>query len=110
MRNPDDWILRYVRTSLFKSSNDIRPGNMGSHDPSKERASSRTHIDEKECVKHHIPGQKNKHLGKRKDNGHRSDLTSQETQVDLGGARQEDTRQSMDTAYHPMDTLRKESI
>ena len=29
--------------------------------------------DGKEYVKHHIPGQTNKHLGKRKDKGHRRD-------------------------------------
>ena len=34
--------------------------------PCKEQASSRTNEDGKEYVKHHIPGQKNKHLGKRK--------------------------------------------
>ena len=33
----------------------------------KKQASSRTNKDGKECVKHHIQGQKNKHLGKGKD-------------------------------------------
>ena len=45
--------------------------NMGTHHPSKEKASSRTNKDGKEYVKHHIPGQKNKNLGERKDKGHR---------------------------------------
>ena len=34
--------------------------------------------------------------------------TSQETEVDLGRARQQDTRTPMDTAYHHLETLRKE--
>ena len=57
------------------SSNDIRRGNIDIHHPSKEQASSRINKDGKgkEYVKHHIPGQKNKHLGKRKDNGHTGD-------------------------------------
>ena len=40
----------------------------------KEQDSSHTNKDGKEYVKHHIPGQKNKHLGKKKDTGHRADL------------------------------------
>ena len=39
-------------------SNDIRRGNMDTHYPSKEQASSRANKDRKENVKHHIPGQK----------------------------------------------------
>ena len=39
----------------------------------KEQASNRTNKDGKEYVKHHIPGQKNKYLGKKKDQGHRRD-------------------------------------
>ena len=35
--------------------------------------SSPTNKNGKEYVKHHIPGQKNKHPGKRKDEGHRRD-------------------------------------
>ena len=52
------------------SSNDVGRGNMGTHYPSKEQTCSRTNEDGKENVKHHIPGQKNKHLGKIKDKGH----------------------------------------
>ena len=44
------------------SSNEIRRGNMGTHQPSKEQASSRTNIDGKKYVKHYIPGKNNKHL------------------------------------------------
>ena len=55
-----------------------------------------------------MPGQKNKHLGKRKDKGHRRDWTSQKTEVDLGRARQQDTIYPTDTAYHHLETLRKE--
>ena len=62
---------RQVRTSIVRtSSNDIRRGNMGIHHPSKEQASSRTNKDGKKYVKHHIPGQKNKYQGKKKDKGH----------------------------------------
>ena len=68
----------------------IRRGSMGIHHPSKEQPNSRTNKDGKEYVKHHIPGQKNKHLGKRKDKGYRRDWTSQKTEVDLGKARQQD--------------------
>ena len=45
--------LRLMRTF----SNDIRCGNMGTHHPSKQQASSRTNTYGKEYVKHHIPGQ-----------------------------------------------------
>ena len=45
----------------------------GTDHPSKEHASSRTNKDGNESVKHHISGQKYKHLGKRKDHGHRRD-------------------------------------
>ena len=41
-------------------------------------------------LKHHIPRQKDKHLDKRKDTGHRCDLTSQETEVDLDSICQQD--------------------
>ncbi|KAK2154452.1 hypothetical protein NP493_2190g00018 [Ridgeia piscesae] len=47
---------------------------MGTHHPSKAQASSRANKDGKEYVKHHIPGQENKHLGKRKD---KHDVTEQ---------------------------------
>ena len=52
-------------------SNDIRRGNMDTRHPCKEQASSRKNKDGKEYVKHHMPGQKNNRLGKRKDQGHR---------------------------------------
>ncbi|KAK2183656.1 hypothetical protein NP493_301g03000 [Ridgeia piscesae] len=55
------------------SSKSIRRGNMVTPHPSKEQASSRTNKDGKEYVKHHIPEQNNKHLVKRKYNGHRRD-------------------------------------
>ena len=58
----DETGLELMRTS----SNDIRRGNMGTHHPSKEQASSRTNKVGKEYVQHHIPEQKNKHLGLRK--------------------------------------------
>ena len=45
--------------------------------PSKEQASSRTCSCED--VKHHIPRQNNKHLGKRKDKGHRRDWSRERT-------------------------------
>ena len=61
--------LQVMRTP----SNDIRCGNMDTHHPSKEQASSRTNKDGKTYVKHQIPVQKNKHLGKRKDKDHRRD-------------------------------------
>ena len=76
--------LQLMRTS----SNDIRRGNMGIHHSSKEQASNRTNKDGKEYTKHYISGQKNKHLGKKKDKGHRRDWTSQKTVVDLGRALQ----------------------
>ena len=43
------------------------------HHLSKEQASSRTNTDRKAYVKHHIPGQKQKRLGTRKDKGHKRD-------------------------------------
>ena len=55
------------------SCNEIRRGNMGTHHPGKEQTSSRTNKDGNEYVNHHIPGQKNNHLGKKKDKGHRRD-------------------------------------
>ena len=50
-------------------------GQKHGHSPPKQRTSysSRTNKDGKEYVKHHIPGQKNKHQGQRKDTGHRSE-------------------------------------
>ena len=54
-------------------SNDVQHGNMGTHHPSKVQASSPTNEDGKEYVKHHKPGEKSKHLDKRKDVGHRHD-------------------------------------
>ena len=72
------------------SSNDIRRGNIETHHPSKEQASNRTNKDRKEYVKHHIPGQKNKHLGKRKDKA--KCHIRQKMEVDPGRVRQEDRR------------------
>ena len=80
----EETSVQLMRTS----SNDIRRGNMGTHQPSKEQASSCTKKDGKEYVKHHIPGQKNKHLGKRKDKGDRRDWISQRTDMHLGRAQQ----------------------
>ena len=60
-------------TACRPRSKDILREHMGTHHPSKEQASSRTNKDRKEYVKHHIPGQKGKHLGKIKDKGHRHD-------------------------------------
>ncbi|KAK2189674.1 hypothetical protein NP493_100g07014 [Ridgeia piscesae] len=52
-------LKRQVYNSCMRtSSNDIRRGNMGTHHPSKEQASSRTNKDGQEYVKHHVPGQK----------------------------------------------------
>ena len=76
------------KTIKKKAREDI----MGTHHLCKEQASSLTNKDGKENVKHHLPGQKNKHLGKKKDQGQRRDWTSQKTEVDLGRARQQDTR------------------
>ena len=61
-------------------------GQFDNHHPSKRR----TNKDGKEYVKHHIHN--NKDLSKKKDNGHICHWTSQKTEVDLGSARQQDTR------------------
>ncbi len=50
----EETSLQLMRTS----SNDIRRGNMGTHHPSKEQASSHTNKDGKEYAKRHTPGQK----------------------------------------------------
>ena len=63
----EETSLQHMRTSSY----DIRRGNMGTHQPSNEQASSRAHKDGKECAKHHIPGQKNKPMVTNK--GHRRD-------------------------------------
>ena len=65
----EETSLQLMRTS----SNDIRRGNMGTRHPSKDQTSSRTNKYGKEYAKNHIPEQKNKHLGNRKDKGHRRD-------------------------------------
>jgi len=57
-----------LEETIRTSSNDTWCGNMGTYNPRKEQASSHTNKDRR---RHHIPGQKNKHLGKRKDKGHR---------------------------------------
>ena len=74
------------------SSNDIRRGIMGTHHPSKEQAHNRTDKDGKEYIKMYIRRQKNKRLGKRKDKRYRRGKTNQKTEVDMGRARQQDTR------------------
>ena len=48
-------------------------GNIDTNKPIKEQVSSCSNTDGKEYIKHHIPGKENKHLGKRKDKGHRRD-------------------------------------
>ena len=77
---------------MHTSSNYMRRGNMGTRHPSKEQASRCKNIYRKEYSKYHISGQKNKHLGKRKDKCHRHDGTSPKTEVDLGRARQQEIR------------------
>ena len=49
------------------SSNDIGRGNIDTRHPCKGQTSSCTNKGTKEYVKHHIPGQKNNHLGKSED-------------------------------------------
>ena len=67
-------MLEETNLQLMRaSSNDIRRGNIGILQLSKEQASSLTNTDEKKYVKYHISGQKNKHLGKRKDKVHEHD-------------------------------------
>ena len=46
--------------------------------------------DGNEYIKHHIPGHKSKHLGKRKDKV--TYVRSKKTEGDLSRARQQDTR------------------
>jgi len=55
------------------SGNYIQRGNMGIHHPSKDQASRSTNKDGKAYIIHHIPGQRNKHLGMRKDKVHKRD-------------------------------------
>ena len=60
-RNIGTCLKRQIYSSCVRtSSNGIRRRNMGTHQPSKEQASSRTYKDGKEY--HLILGQKNKHL------------------------------------------------
>ncbi len=60
-------MLEEISLQLMRtSSNDIRHGNIGTHQPRKEQASSRTSKDGKNYVTQHIPGQKNKHLVREK--------------------------------------------
>ena len=70
-------ILEHVRRDnlqLMRTfSNDVRRRNTVTHQSCKEKASNRTNKDGKEYVKHHIPGHKNKHRGKRKDKVHTRD-------------------------------------
>ena len=58
---------------LHTTSNAIRHRNTGNYLPNKEQGSSRTNKDGKEYVKHHILGEKNIHLCKRKFKSHRRD-------------------------------------
>jgi len=64
----EDTSLQLKRTS----SNDIWRGNMGTHHPSKEQATSRTNKDGKEYVKHPIPDRTPK-TSVKKTKGHRRD-------------------------------------
>ena len=48
-------------------------GNMGTRHPSKEQVAACTNEDGKENMKHDIPGEKSKYLGKRNDKGHTHD-------------------------------------
>ena len=67
-------MLEEISLQLMRtSSNAIRRGNIGTHHSSKEQASSHANKDGKEYAKHHIPGQKSKQLGKRKNKGYRGD-------------------------------------
>ena len=111
--NEESRLHGYAWWDMHTSSNDIRRRNTGTHQPNKEQASRRTNKDGKEYVKHHIlycvlmlltcseynvqnklpyTYRDKKHLDKRKDKGHRRDWTSQKTEVDLGRARQQNTR------------------
>ena len=85
--------LQLMRTS----SNGIWRGNMGTHHPSKEQASSRTNKDGKEYVV----------IEKTKV----TDVirTNQEAEVDLGRACQQDKRKPMDIAYYQQEIQRKEN-
>ena len=60
-----DTSLQLMRTSC----NDIRRGNMGTLFAKNKIAAAQTNT-KKKYVKHHISGQKNKHLGKKNDKGH----------------------------------------
>ena len=74
MRSDTFQVIRFKCTSLMRTSGSgLWHRNMGTHQPSKEQASSHKNKNGKKYVKHHISGQKNKHLDKRKDNGHRCD-------------------------------------
>ena len=42
--------------------------------------------------------------------GHRRNWTSQKTAVDMGRARQQNTRYASDISYHHMETIRREAI
>ena len=86
------------RTSLLlmrSSSNDIQRGNMGTHQPSKEQASSRTTQMERNMLNIAYRDRRKTNMGKRKDQGHRRDWN---TEVDLGRTRLQIT------AYHHLET------
>ncbi|KAK2183480.1 hypothetical protein NP493_310g00002 [Ridgeia piscesae] len=98
-KNQDKEIERRITTgwTAFAKHRDIFKGNIGTclkrqvynscvlpamtygaetwalNHPSEEQASSCSNKDGQKFLKHHMPGQKNKHLGKRKDKGHRRD-------------------------------------
>ena len=69
------WPSFIKHRDLFKGNigTCLRRGNKGTHHPCKEQASSHTNKDGKEYVIHYILKQKNKHLGNKKDKGHRRD-------------------------------------
>ena len=77
------------------------------HTSSKERTSSHTNKDGKEYVKHHIPGQKNKHLGKRKDKGHRLNKSEHRSGPEQGTSAEYEITNGLIT-YHHMETIQKE--
>ena len=72
----DGWTVFAHHCDIFNSC--ILPAMLyrvetyiGTHQPGKEQASSHTYKDGKEYFIHYIPGQKNKHLRKRKNKGYK---------------------------------------
>ena len=75
-----DTLVEWATSRKYKIMNTIFQKTAGrrwtwksTSDVSKEEVSSRTNKDGKEYVKYHIPREKKKHLGKRKEKGHRRD-------------------------------------